>query len=85
MMVNYHSKLLRYFLTLAPGNCNICADRKIFSMNDIKWYEIWLRQKGWVQKIFQTLTPDFGKGINQNCLKFGKAWKQCYKEAFVTE
>ncbi len=29
-------------MTLAVGNCNICAKRKLLAMNETKWYKIWM-------------------------------------------
>ncbi len=61
----------------ALGNCDIHAEQKISSMNETKWYEICLRPKGWAQKIFQILLPNFCKGHKESCRKFHlfcKAW-----------
>ncbi len=41
------------------GNFDIRAERKILFMNEMKWYKIQLRLNCWVQKIFQTLPPNF--------------------------
>ncbi len=51
-------------------NCDTCAKRKILFLNEMKLYEIWPRPKGWVQKIFQTLPPNFVKGLYKNWFKF---------------
>jgi hypothetical protein len=40
-------------------------------VNETKWYKIGHRLKDWVQKIFQTLLPNFFKGLNQSWHKFG--------------
>ncbi len=53
------------------GNCDICAEQKISLTNKTKWYKFHPRLKGWVQKIFQTLPPNFVNGLNKSCLKFG--------------
>ncbi len=51
---------------LTNDECKIsnCEEQNISFMNETKWYEIWLRLKGWVQKIFQTSPPNFRKGLN---------------------
>ncbi len=41
------------------GNCNIHPERNISFVNETKWYEIWLKLKGWLQKIFQILPQNF--------------------------
>jgi hypothetical protein len=43
---------------------------KILFMNEMNQYKIWPRPKGWVQKIFQTLPPNFVKGLNESWHKF---------------
>ncbi len=45
----------------------MCAGQKILFMNEMKWYEIWQKLKGWAQKIFWTLLPNFIQGLNENC------------------
>ncbi len=52
------------------GNWEICAAREIFFMSETKQYEIWLRPKGWAQKIFLTLLLNFVKGFNDSRHKF---------------
>ncbi len=52
------------------GNCDINVERKILFMNETKWYKIWPRPKGWVQKIFWTFLPNFVKGLKESCHKF---------------
>jgi len=54
----------------ALGNCDIHAEQKISFTNETKWNEIWLGPEGWVQKIYLTLLPNFGKGYNKSCKKF---------------
>ncbi len=49
-----------------PGNCNIYAEWKILLVNETKQYEIWQGPKGWIQKIFQLLLPNFIKGCNKS-------------------
>jgi len=48
-------------LRLAPGNFDFCADQKILFMNEMKQNKIHFKLKDWVQKIFQTFWPNFGK------------------------
>jgi hypothetical protein len=38
-------------------------------MNEMKQNKIWSRLKGWVQKIFQTLLPNFGMCHNEFLMK----------------
>jgi hypothetical protein len=38
-------------------------------MNETKWYKIWPRLKGWVQKMFWTLLTNFVKRLNKSGLK----------------
>ncbi len=45
--------------TLELGNCDIHEKQKILFANEMKRYKIWLRLKGWVQKIFRTLLSNF--------------------------
>jgi hypothetical protein len=43
-------------------------------MNEMKKYKIHCGLKGLFQKIFFTLLPNFGKGLNKSSLKFGPFW-----------
>ncbi len=43
------------------GNFNIHAAQEISVFNEMKRYQIWLRPKGWVQKISQTIPPNLIK------------------------
>jgi hypothetical protein len=52
------------------GNWDICKEPKILLTNETKWHKSWTRLKGWVQKIFQILLPNFGKVRNESCLNF---------------
>ncbi len=52
------------------GNWEIWAAQKILFMNETKQFEIWLRPKGWAQKIFFTLPPNIVKGFNDSWHKF---------------
>ncbi len=52
------------------GNCDIRAEQKVMFTNEKKLNEIQSRPKGWVQKIFWTLPPNFGKSHNQSGQKF---------------
>jgi hypothetical protein len=51
------------------SNCDICSNQNILFMTGLKQYEIWPRPKGWVQKIFRTLPPNFVKCLNESWLK----------------
>jgi hypothetical protein len=49
-------------------------------MNETKWYKIQPSPKGQVQKIFQTLLPNFAKGLDESWFKFhpfcmGESWQ----------
>ena len=46
-----------------------CRAKYLF-MNETKQNKIWPRPKGLVQKIFQTLLPNFSKGHDESCQKF---------------
>ncbi len=52
------------------GNCDIHAEWKILFIDNTKQNEIWPRLKGWVQKIFWTLVPNFVKGPYKSWIKF---------------
>ncbi len=59
------------------GKCDICAKEKILFANGTKWYKILTRPKGWVQKIFQTLLPNWALRFNESYVKshpFCMAW-----------
>ncbi len=63
-------QLFSYTKELNISNCDICAEQKISFTNEMKWNEIRSRLKAWVQKIFRTLPPNFGKGHDESCQKF---------------
>ncbi len=68
------------------GNCDICEDRKISFANETKQYKIWLRPRGWFQKIFQTLPPDFFTVLYESCVKFHPfcmAWMKVSKMKWI--
>ncbi len=48
----------------------IWAKQKILLMNETKWYKILPRQKSWVQEIFQTVSQNFAKCLNESWHKF---------------
>jgi hypothetical protein len=56
------------------GNCYMHAEQKILFTNEMKRYRIWPRPKGWVQKIFQTLLPNFVKCHCKSWLNFVRFW-----------
>jgi hypothetical protein len=52
-----HSYLAYSMQIFLLSNCNSHAVWKIMFMNETKRYKIWLRPKGWVQKIFRAPMP----------------------------
>jgi hypothetical protein len=74
----YSNKCLHFFrhgVLLQLGNCDIHAGWKISFTNKTKLYKIWPRPKGWVQKIFQTLPPNFVEGLNESLHQFHPLYK----------
>ncbi len=65
---NSLANVINFFsLSLVGGNFDIHADRKILFMNETKWYKIWPRpERLSFKKIFQTLQPNFVKGLNKS-------------------
>jgi hypothetical protein len=68
-------------MQLALCNFDTHAEQNISLIDEMKRYKIWLRfvkdllkiwlrLKGWVQKIFKTLLPNFVKGPYKSWLKF---------------
>ncbi len=52
------------------GNYDICAEWKISFTYETKQNKIRFRLRGWDQKIFSALPPNFVKGHKESCLKF---------------
>jgi hypothetical protein len=53
-----------------PGKWDIHAEQKNLFIKKTKWYKIWSRLKGWVQKIFSILLLNFVKEPYKSWLKF---------------
>ncbi len=62
------SELWRVLIIYRVGNFDIHAEQKISFINEMKGYKIWPIPKGRAQKIFQTLAPNFFKGLYKSWL-----------------